>query len=109
MRRLNRIRRENAALQLHDNVRFAPSDSDHILFYAKTAPGNDLLIAVNLDPHRAHETMVTVPLDALDLSPTAPYTVEDVLTGARYVWRGARNYVRLDPWSEPGHVLRVVR
>jgi hypothetical protein len=31
-----------------------------------------------------------------------------LLTGARYTWRGARNYVRLDPSSgQVGHVFRV--
>jgi starch synthase (maltosyl-transferring) len=33
----------------------------------------------------------------------------DLLTGARYTWRGARNYVRLDPAVQPGHLLRVER
>jgi len=33
--------------------------------------------------------------------------VHDLLTGARYTWRGARNYVRLDPAQQPGHVLLI--
>ena len=32
-----------------------------------------------------------------------------MLTGARYEWRGAKNYVRLDPAAQPGHLLRLVR
>jgi starch synthase (maltosyl-transferring) len=35
--------------------------------------------------------------------------VQDLLTGARYTWRGRRNYVRLDPRTAVGHVLRVER
>jgi starch synthase (maltosyl-transferring) len=110
---INRIRRQNRALQLLTNLTFHHSENDQILFYMKTAPDfggrNDLLIAVNVDPARAHETMVHVPLDALELRADAPYVVEDLLTGARYTWRGARNYVRLDPAFQVGHVLRVVR
>ncbi|MBX6332411.1 MAG: alpha-1,4-glucan--maltose-1-phosphate maltosyltransferase [Gemmatimonadaceae bacterium] len=110
---INRIRRQNRALQLLTNLTFHHSENDQILFYMKTAPDfggrNDLLIAVNVDPTRAHETMVHVPLDALELRPDVPYVVEDLLTGARYTWRGVRNYVRLDPAFQVGHVLRVVR
>ncbi|HJR62272.1 MAG TPA: alpha-1,4-glucan--maltose-1-phosphate maltosyltransferase [Gemmatimonadaceae bacterium] len=109
--RINRIRRENRALQLNANLTFHTSENDQILFYRKSAPNrtNDLLIAVNVDPHRPHETMVHVPLDDLQLRPDQPYVVEDLLTGTRYTWRGARNYVRLDPHAHPAHILRLVR
>ena len=43
----------------------------------------------------------------MGIAPDQFYTVEDLLTGARYTWRGARNYVRLDPAQQPGHLLRV--
>ena len=110
---LNRIRREHRALQLYSNLVFHVSENDQILFYGKSAEGfggrDDLLIAVNLDPFGARDTMVHVPLESLDLDPSAPYVVEDLLTGARYTWRGARNYVRLDPAYQVAHILRVVR
>jgi len=106
--RLNRIRRENPALRRFGNLRFLDSEDDHILFYHKHAPDNDLLVIVNVDPHRPRETMVHVPVGDLGLGGDEPFEVEDLLTGARYVWRGGRNYVRLDPQREVAHVLRVV-
>jgi starch synthase (maltosyl-transferring) len=107
---LNRIRRENRALQLYGNLTFLHSENEPILFYWRSAPQNDLLVAVNLDPARAQETMVHVPLDPLEIPSNEPYVVEDLLTGARYSWRGTRNYVRLDPTvGRAGHVLRVER
>jgi starch synthase (maltosyl-transferring) len=71
--------------------------------------GEDILVAVNLDPKRPHHTTVEVPIAAMGIAPDQAYTVEDLLTGARYTWRGARNYVRLDPAQQPGHLLRVIR
>jgi starch synthase (maltosyl-transferring) len=108
---INRIRRENPALHQFKNLTFHHSDYDGILFYVKSAPETDnhLLIAVNLDPFRTHETMVHVPLEQLNLSPDRPYIVEDLLTGIPYQWRGSRNYVRLDPGTQVGHVLRLRR
>jgi starch synthase (maltosyl-transferring) len=106
---LNRIRRENAALRRFRNLVFLTSENEQILAYHKHAPGNDVLIAVNLDPHHPQETMVHVPLAALGLDEDTPFPVEDLLTGSRYVWRGTRNYVRLDPGERVAHLLRVVR
>jgi starch synthase (maltosyl-transferring) len=110
---INRIRRENRALQLYTNISFHHSENDQTLFYLKTAEDfggrDDVLVVVNLDPHRIHETRVHVPLDLLRLDPAAPYVVEDLLTGARYTWRGEANYVRLDPAVQVAHVLRLVR
>ncbi|HEX5438819.1 MAG TPA: alpha-1,4-glucan--maltose-1-phosphate maltosyltransferase [Gemmatimonadaceae bacterium] len=113
---INTIRRENRALQLYDNLTFHHSENDRILFYKKSAPEgvngiegvNHLLIVVNTDPHRVQESMVHVPIDAFDLSGDDAFVVEDLLDGARYTWHGTRNYVRLDPRVQPGHVLRVV-
>jgi starch synthase (maltosyl-transferring) len=105
--RINRIRRENPALQRFANLEFLPSEDDQILWYRKHAPGNELFIAVNLDPYRAHQTMVHVPLGALGLGEDISYQMEDLLTGARFSWRGERNFVRLDPTTQVAHILRA--
>jgi starch synthase (maltosyl-transferring) len=34
--------------------------------------------------------------------------VEDLLDGTRYTWRGAWNYVRLDPAVRMAHIFRIV-
>jgi starch synthase (maltosyl-transferring) len=107
--RLNRIRAENAAL--HELANFEPvhSDFEGIFAYRKHAPGNELLVVVNLDPHQAHETMIDVPIAAMGIEADEPYEVNDLLTGARYTWRGARNYVKLDPSERVAHLFRVTR
>ncbi|HSJ65009.1 MAG TPA: alpha-1,4-glucan--maltose-1-phosphate maltosyltransferase [Gemmatimonadaceae bacterium] len=109
IRRLNDIRRRMRALQLYDNLTFGESENPDILFFAKTSLEDDLLIAVTTDPHVPQETIVTVPLSAVGIGHDQHYVVEDLLTGARYTWHGSRNYVRLDPANEPGHVFRIVR
>jgi starch synthase (maltosyl-transferring) len=107
--RLNRIRRENPALQTLPNLEFVTSDFDGILAYRRYAPGNELLVVVNLDPHLAHETILDVPLDRMGIGEGEPYEVHDLLSGARYTWRGRRNYVKLDPTERVAHVFRVTR
>jgi starch synthase (maltosyl-transferring) len=107
--KLNRIRREEPALHELTNLSFLNTDYGAILAYKKSVPGSDLIVVVNLDPHAMHETMVEVPIDELGIGKDESYEMSDLLTGARYTWRGAKNYVRLDPVERVGHVFRVSR
>ncbi len=43
------------------------------------------------------------------LSESEAYQVHDLLTDARYTWHGSRNYVELDPSTQPAHIFRVRR
>jgi starch synthase (maltosyl-transferring) len=109
LRLLNRLRREHPALQRLDNLSFETSENEQILWYRKAHAEGDLLVAVNLDPHQPQETLVHVPLAALGLAEDQPFQVEDLLSGERYGWQGTRNFVRLDPARQAGHVLRLLR
>ena len=91
------------------NLALLPTTDDHLIAYHKHAPGNDLILVVNLDPHRAHEGTLEVPLGALGLGEHQAFEVEDLLDGVRYGWRGSRAFVRLDPAERVGHLLRVRR
>jgi starch synthase (maltosyl-transferring) len=105
--RINRIRRENPALQRLANLRFHDSGDEQTLFYHKHAPGNQLLIVVSLDPAHARNATLQVPLADLGLADDASYELEDLLTGVRHVWRGARHVVPLDPAGAVAHILRL--
>jgi len=109
--RLNKIRRENRALQFYDNLQFHHADNDAILFYAKMTASRDniILVVVNLDPHRKQSSYVDVPIDQFGPMEADIYQVHDLISGTRYTWRGRRNYVELDPEIQPAHVFRVRR
>ena len=109
--RLNKIRRENRALHLYDNLRFYPAENDAILFYGKMTAARDniILVVVNLDPHRKQHCFVDVPIDQFRQMESDAYQVYDLLSGASYFWRGRRNYVELDPKIQPAHIFRVLR
>ena len=64
---------------------------------------------MNLDPKTVQTTMVHVPVEQMGIGVDEPYVVHDLMTGARFTWRGARNYVRLDPSDQVAHLLRVER
>jgi len=109
--RLNRIRRENPALQADRGLRFHPADNEQLLCYSKASEEGDnvILTIVNLDPHHLQAGWVDLDLPALGVGTQEGFQVHDLLSGARYLWQGARNYVQLDPASTPAHVFRVRR
>jgi starch synthase (maltosyl-transferring) len=109
--RINRIRKDNAALQSDNGLHFCPIDNDQLIAYLKTddASGNVILTVVNLDPHRAQSGWVDLDVAALKLDGEQPYQVHDLLSDQRYVWRGRFNYIMLDPARAPAHVFRLRR
>ena len=108
--RINRIRRENAALHGNHTLRFHPVDNEQIICYTKQAdPDNTIAVVVNLDPHHVQSGSVDIPVEILKLDPDESYQAHDLLTGARFFWHGARNYVELNPETAPAHILRIRR
>lgn len=109
--KVNRIRMENPALQSNESLEFHPVDNEQIIAYSKATEDfeNVILTVVNLDPHHIHSGWVQLDLKQLGIEPEHGYQVHDLLTGARYLWRGARNYVELNPQFAPAHIFRVRR
>jgi starch synthase (maltosyl-transferring) len=109
--RINRIRRENRALQSDCTLRFCNIDNEQLIAYLKhdDASGNVILTVVNLDPHNAQSGWIDLDLDTLRLDAARPYQVHDLLSDQRYQWRGRRNYVMLDPQRMPAHVFKLRR
>jgi starch synthase (maltosyl-transferring) len=98
VRRLNAIRREHAALQRLENLRWLETENEQLLAYAK----DDVLVVVNLDPRHEQEGVTVIPA-ALGLPPA--FAVRDLLADEDFSWRIGRNYVRLEPGQS--HVLHV--
>jgi starch synthase (maltosyl-transferring) len=109
--RVNEIRRENPALQSDWSLRFHQVDNDQLIAYSKaTGDLSDIIIViVNLDPHYKQSGWIELPLDDFQLASHQPYQVHDLLTDARYLWHGARNYVELNPSVLPAHIFKVRR
>ena len=109
--RVNAIRNENAALQNDWSLKFHGTDNDQLICYSKESDDrtNLLVTVVNLDPHYTQSGHVTLPLEQLEIPNDRPFEAEDLLTGARYLWQGSRNYVELNPSQLSGHILKIHR
>ncbi len=109
--RVNAIRRENPALQSNERLAFHATDNPQLLAYSKRTADreNIILTVVNLDPHHAQEARTRLDLQELGIEETDTFQVHDLLTGSRYLWRGAENFVRLDPQQVPAAIFRLRR
>ncbi|MFK4760813.1 alpha-1,4-glucan--maltose-1-phosphate maltosyltransferase [Microbacterium sp. ZW T5_45] len=114
LRRLNSIRREHPALGQLRNFSAHWSDDDAVLVYSKhldaaftgTGTSDTIVVVANVDPHSVRETTVHLDTTIWGVAPGDSFEVEDLITGAVWTWTD-HNYVRLDAFSEPVHILKV--
>jgi starch synthase (maltosyl-transferring) len=104
---LNKIRRENVALQRLRNLRFHHCENNQILAYSKREGDNLILVVVNLDPNFAQETTIHWDMSALGIS-SDNFEVTDLIDSAKYQW-SAQTYVRLDPTRLSGKVVHIAK
>ncbi len=92
-------------------MRFHEVDNEQIIAYSKSNAdrSNEVLVVVNLDPHYKQSGFITLPLEELGLDARQPYQAHDLLTDARYLWHGTRNYVELNPQTVPAHIFVIRR
>jgi starch synthase (maltosyl-transferring) len=113
--RVNEIRHTYAALQQNTTLAFHNTDNPQLLWFSKSVPERSerserserVFVVVNTDPHWTQHGWVQMPIWEMGISPSARYSVEDLLDGARYSWRGEWNYVRLDPAERVAHIFLV--
>jgi starch synthase (maltosyl-transferring) len=108
--RVNRIRRENPALQQNQRLHFMAVDNESLLCFVKIADdeSNIILVVANLDPHHTQSGWITLQLELLGLD-EKPFQMHDLLTNARFLWNGARNFVELSPQVTPVHIFTLRR
>lgn len=105
--RLNRIRKQHPALHDNRSLHFHATDNELVIAYSKRTGDDVILCVVNLDPHHVHRTWLDLDLERLGVAPDQSFQVHDLLSDARFVWRGRSNFVELAPQVMPAHIFEV--
>jgi starch synthase (maltosyl-transferring) len=105
--RINRIRKQHPALHDNKSLCFHATDNELVIAYSKRNGDDTVLCIVNLDPYHVHRAWVDLDLDRLGIAQDAAFQVHDLISGARFTWRGRRSFVELDPNVMPAHVFEV--
>ena len=114
--KLNEIRKDHPALRQLRNIEFHGSDDGAFVVFTKhlaaahseTGKDDTVIVVINTDPHAVRETTVRLDLHKINMSSDARFEVQDLITGQKYIW-GANNFVKLDAFTEPAHILHVLR
>jgi starch synthase (maltosyl-transferring) len=105
---LNRVRREHPAMRSLHTLHVHSADTEQVMAWSRHVGDDTVIVVLTLDSYGAREATVHLDLPAIGLDPGETFDVVDEVTGASYTW-GEHNYVRLDPFVEPAHVLTVRR
>ena len=87
-------------------LHFHETDNEGVICYSKSDGEDLVLVVVNIDPHGVRETTIRLDLPVFGLGWQDTFVVQDQLTGATFNW-AEHNYVRLDPFQEPAHILTI--
>lgn len=106
---LNKVRKENAALQSTWNLQFCPIENSQIIAYLKATDdlSNIILVVVNLDPNNTQHGYVQLPKAKLKLSDKINVKLHDLITDEQFTWTQEWNYVHLNPHKMPFHLFKV--
>ncbi|MGO9916657.1 MAG: alpha-1,4-glucan--maltose-1-phosphate maltosyltransferase [Isosphaeraceae bacterium] len=111
--RINEIRRDNPALHANRNLRFFEVDNESMIVYGKSTSShaNLIVVIVSLDPFHTQSGWVKLPAAEFGVGsgPGESFQVHDLISDARFLWHGDRNFVQLDPRVSPAHILQVNR
>jgi starch synthase (maltosyl-transferring) len=108
---VNAARHAHPALQQDRHLRFHPVDNDQLICWSKRDDaGNDVVVGVvNLDSRWKQSGLVSLDLGELGIPGSEPFVVHDLLGAGAYQWKGAVNYVELDPARTVAHLFEVIR
>jgi starch synthase (maltosyl-transferring) len=96
---------------------FHRSDDENILVFSRhyrpaanqpNERDDVVIVVVNLDPHGARPTTIHLDMPALGLDWSDNFAAFDLLSDQTFRW-GEHNFVRLDPFFEPAHLIHVRR
>jgi starch synthase (maltosyl-transferring) len=108
--RLNRIRRNNAALLQTSNLRFAQIDDDEVIGFVKESATRDNAVAVAVALSGAGPREFWFHFGDIEIGPSTSRqrvkAIENLVTGERHVleWGGLR--LRIDQQQDPALVFR---
>lgn len=106
---LNKIRKENPALQTHLGIRFLQADNQNILFFGKFTQDNKniVLVGISLDPKNSQEATLTLPLQELGAELSDDLEVTELMRGTQLRWRGRHQHWYFNPNDLPFAIWRI--
>lgn len=107
VKKVNAVRRENAALHSNSSLLFHETDNENLIAWTKQEGSNLILTVVNLDADNPQQGSVTLQLDKLEIDQDRELHLVDLLSDEQFLWKGSRNGLTLDPRTAPARICRI--
>ncbi len=105
--KLNKARKEHAALQRTNNIRFCHIENDQLIAYLKQdEQGSKVLCVCSLDAVHSQSGMLHLAPWMLGMNEHATFTLKDVLTSSEFEWHGHTHFIKLTP-QQPYHLFVI--
>jgi starch synthase (maltosyl-transferring) len=106
---LNKIRKQNPALQSTWNTQFCAIENNQIVAYLKATDdlSNIILVVVNLDPNNGQNGYIQLPKEKLRVGNRINIKLHDLITDEHYTWTQEWNFVDLNPNKMPFHLFKL--
>lgn len=106
--KINHIRKEHAALQQTNGIKFLSVENEQLLAYYKydQSRESEIIAVVNLDPYYAQNGWIQMPLNELGIQEGHQVKVHDLITGSSYLWDKEWSFVELHP-ALPFHLFKI--
>lgn len=107
--KINKLRRENPALQSTFNINFTLAENDEFLSYVKLNDDKSNIIwcIASFDSKYKQKGHVKVPKEILDIPMRVNLKLTDLITGEVFHWFNDWNFIEIDPEKTPMHVFSV--
>ncbi len=107
---INHARKDHAALQQTNNIKFCHIDNDQLIAFYKWNDDktSEIFVVISLDNHHAQRGTVQLPLHDLGIGPDHGLMMRDVIPNVEYTWNGEWNFVELHP-NMPFHIFEIIK
>ena len=108
--KVNKIRKNQKALQQTNNIKFCTINNDNLIAFYKwdDIKENELLIIISLDEYHTQQGMLKVPLNDLGIGHGHHLKVTDLITEITYDWYDEWNFIQLQT-SIPFHIFKIIK
>jgi starch synthase (maltosyl-transferring) len=108
MSMLNKIRKENAALQSTWNLQFCPIENSQIIAYLKATDDFQILFwLLTSIPTIPNSGYVQLPKAKIEVIDKINVKLHDLITDEQFTWTQEWNYVHLNPHKMPFHLFKL--
>lgn len=106
--KINKVRKEQPALQQTNNIHFCQTYNEQLIAFYKwdQQRQNHIICVANMDPHNHQRGQLQIPKDLIGIDWRTKITAKDLVLNNSYEWYDNNAYLELGP-ELPYHIFKI--